>query len=169
MIFSTPCFAADETLTITTYYPSPYGSYNNLTVAGNANFTNATTTYYAPVAGEPSVGTLHLRQNTTTGWFWTQASPTANTWYSVTFTNLPPGTKMVRATIYATAPVLCSGYLYARKNGSAAPECPQTALFVTPAGAVVDLPIDSTNTTQLATDVTSGTYFYVSYPSGYWM
>ncbi len=26
-------FAANETLTITTYYPSPYGSYNNLTVA----------------------------------------------------------------------------------------------------------------------------------------
>ncbi|MBU2222347.1 MAG: hypothetical protein KJ722_06990 [Candidatus Omnitrophica bacterium] len=28
------CFA-EETITITTYYPSPYGSYNNLTVANN--------------------------------------------------------------------------------------------------------------------------------------
>jgi hypothetical protein len=35
LIFSTLCFAADETLTITTYYPSPYGSYNNLTVANS--------------------------------------------------------------------------------------------------------------------------------------
>ena len=29
------CFAADETLTITTYYPSPYGSYNQLTTTGD--------------------------------------------------------------------------------------------------------------------------------------
>jgi hypothetical protein len=33
LIFPLIIYAADETLTITTYYPSPYGSYNNLTVA----------------------------------------------------------------------------------------------------------------------------------------
>jgi hypothetical protein len=32
--FSYSLFAADETLTITTYYPSPYGSYKNLTAPG---------------------------------------------------------------------------------------------------------------------------------------
>ena len=37
-IFSSFAFAADETLAITTYYPSPYGSYNRLSVANQPAF-----------------------------------------------------------------------------------------------------------------------------------
>jgi hypothetical protein len=45
-----PFFAfADETLTITTYYPSPYGSYNQLTTAS--------TTYLAYSSGNVGIGT----------------------------------------------------------------------------------------------------------------
>jgi len=40
---------ADETLTITTYYPSPYGSYNELTTASN--------TYLATTSGKVGIGT----------------------------------------------------------------------------------------------------------------
>ncbi len=40
---------AEETLTITTYYPSPYGSYNQLTTTGN--------TYLATSSGSVGIGT----------------------------------------------------------------------------------------------------------------
>jgi hypothetical protein len=44
-------FAADETLTITTYYPSPYGSYNNLTVANRLGVGTASPNYKLSVFG----------------------------------------------------------------------------------------------------------------------
>lgn len=37
--------AADETLTITTYYPSPYGSYNELSTTGNTTLATTNSTY----------------------------------------------------------------------------------------------------------------------------
>ncbi|MFH1640505.1 MAG: hypothetical protein ABIA66_00940 [Candidatus Omnitrophota bacterium] len=40
---------AEETLTVTTYYPSPYGSYNELTTADN--------TYLATTGGSVGIGT----------------------------------------------------------------------------------------------------------------
>lgn len=46
----TNCFAQD-TLTITTYYPSPYGSYNQLTTTGN--------TYLATTSGNVGIGTTN--------------------------------------------------------------------------------------------------------------
>ncbi|MBU2221875.1 MAG: hypothetical protein KJ722_04575, partial [Candidatus Omnitrophica bacterium] len=33
---------AEETITITTYYPSPYGSYYNLTASNNVTLANVT-------------------------------------------------------------------------------------------------------------------------------
>ncbi len=51
----------DENLTLTTYYPSPYGSYNQLSTAGN--------TYLATNSGNVGIGTtkpgakLHLKQS----------------------------------------------------------------------------------------------------------
>jgi len=42
---------ADETLTITTYYPSPYGRYNQLTTTGN--------TYLAITSGNVGIGTTN--------------------------------------------------------------------------------------------------------------
>jgi hypothetical protein len=44
-------FAVDETLTVTTYYPSPYGSYNEFRVASN--------TYLAYSSGNVGIGTTN--------------------------------------------------------------------------------------------------------------
>ncbi len=58
-------YAADETLTITTYYPSPYGSYNEFKVASN--------TYLAYSSGSVGIGTtnpsekLEIRKASETG------------------------------------------------------------------------------------------------------
>ncbi len=58
--------AADETLTITTYYPSPYGNYTNLTVTGNTYL--ATTTGTNVGIGTSSPGAiLHVNQPTGLG------------------------------------------------------------------------------------------------------
>ncbi|MFH0912874.1 MAG: hypothetical protein V1884_01120 [Candidatus Omnitrophota bacterium] len=49
LVLSFPAFADEETFTITTYYPSPYGSYNELTTASN--------TYLATGSGNVGIGT----------------------------------------------------------------------------------------------------------------
>ncbi len=62
------CFAAEESITITTYYPSPYGSYNSLQTDklgvgdnnGDGNFTSAdvpTTTGDVWIKGKVGIGT----------------------------------------------------------------------------------------------------------------
>ncbi|MBU4346460.1 MAG: hypothetical protein KKH29_03940 [Candidatus Omnitrophica bacterium] len=59
------CFAQEESITITTYYPSPYGSYNELTTTGD--------TYLAIDSGsQVGIGTtdtnsykLHVKANAT--------------------------------------------------------------------------------------------------------
>jgi len=51
LLFSTIVLAAEE-MTITTYYPSPYGSYNELTTASN--------TYLATASGSVGIGTTSL-------------------------------------------------------------------------------------------------------------
>lgn len=48
LILSSPSFC-EEKITITTYYPSPYGSYNELTTTGN--------TYLATTSGNVGIGT----------------------------------------------------------------------------------------------------------------
>jgi len=48
LLFATIVLAAEE-ITITTYYPSPYGSYNELTTASN--------TYLATASGSVGIGT----------------------------------------------------------------------------------------------------------------
>ncbi|MBU4251861.1 MAG: tail fiber domain-containing protein [Candidatus Omnitrophica bacterium] len=48
LFFCTICALAEE-ITITTYYPSPYGSYNELTTSGN--------TYLATTSGKVGIGT----------------------------------------------------------------------------------------------------------------
>jgi len=50
------CFAQQEgeTFTVTTYYPSPYGSYNELTTASN--------TYLATTSGNVGIGTTNPTQ-----------------------------------------------------------------------------------------------------------
>lgn len=49
LFYLSSVFAADETLTITTYYPSPYGSYNEFKVASN--------TWLAYSSGSVGIGT----------------------------------------------------------------------------------------------------------------
>ena len=50
--FCSFAFAADETITVTTYYPSPYGSYQNLTTTRLAvNTTTISSTYPFYVSG----------------------------------------------------------------------------------------------------------------------
>jgi hypothetical protein len=50
-VFSSVVNAADETLTITTYYPSPYGSYNNLSVANKLGVGTASPGYPLTIGG----------------------------------------------------------------------------------------------------------------------
>jgi hypothetical protein len=64
------CALADETITITTYYPSPYGSYSSLQIDklgvgdnnGDGSLTSAdipTTTGYAWIKGRLGIGTIN--------------------------------------------------------------------------------------------------------------
>lgn len=56
LLFLLSCTAstfAEESITITTYYPSPYGSYNRLTTAGD--------TYLATASGSVGIGTSSSR------------------------------------------------------------------------------------------------------------
>ena len=46
------------------------------------------------ISGEPSLGTPRPQTGTHTGWLYTNTTPTAITWYTVTFT-VPAGTKAV--------------------------------------------------------------------------
>jgi len=49
-VFSQPQSATEETITITTYYPAPYGSYAELSTTGN--------TYLATEGGRVGIGTM---------------------------------------------------------------------------------------------------------------
>jgi hypothetical protein len=77
-------FAADESLTITTYYPSPYGSYNQLSIHRSVAFnnvgdvTNTSNTHLA----NPSVGELaygNKGTSATDGFYYYKD----NTWKSI--------------------------------------------------------------------------------------
>lgn len=53
------------------------------------------TAYYAPVAGEPSLGTLHADMSPSATFVIDQVIAAGPTWYTVTFAGLPVGTKVV--------------------------------------------------------------------------
>lgn len=63
---------AEETMTITTYYPSPYGSYNQLTTTGNTYLATSSGSRVGIGTSSPS---YQLQLSTDSA-----AKPTSNTW-----------------------------------------------------------------------------------------
>lgn len=67
LFFSTPAFYADETITITTYYPSPYGSYRELradqAAIGSAYRSSALSDGNLLISGNVGIGTTGPQAN----------------------------------------------------------------------------------------------------------
>ncbi|MBI3991477.1 MAG: hypothetical protein HY350_04935 [Candidatus Omnitrophica bacterium] len=65
----TICFA-EESITITTYYPSPYGSYNTLYVAGNVGVGTSSPVYPLDVRGNTAINgaSFYVRSSPSVTW-----------------------------------------------------------------------------------------------------
>lgn len=60
------------------------------------------------VAAEPSLRTPHYQQKTSSAWFYSNATPSAATWYTVTFTGFPAGATALM--VYAEITTAAVGY-----------------------------------------------------------
>ena len=121
-----------------------------------------------PVAGEPSCGTLHFVASPTDANVYTNTTPTAGTWYTVTFTGIPAGTKAVIAFVYG-ADSAAAGYMFYRPYGSAsADKMVPHRIVLCGGGAQAILPVDSSGRVDIA--VGAGTTdIYIAHACAYFI
>ena len=135
--------------------------------------------YLQPVSGEPSLGTWKDIAAPTAGDVYLNASPTAGTWYTVTFTvgsaagNVPVGAKKVKVSVRGQDAIPGSSHWFYRPYGSGAAQI-NARIFLglagnatnVSSGCQAELPIDSAGRVEVSADFNSAR-LQIAYPFGY--
>ena len=126
-----------------------------------------------PVDAEPSVGTLHRKSPLDTGWFYTNTTPSAATWYAVDFSTVTAiGVKAVIAQVMFIDGTGAGGRIYWNiTNGDPGPSeqfCIIHQNGLTRGGGQCILLLNSDRKGYIACETTAQD-IYVSYPAGYYL